>query len=160
MSDHLEAKVEKLADAQAHLTRNVDRVTLMVEQGEKQRIEDKLVVKEIADVLKSLDKRMDSFDGIHSIVAQNKEDIRVMQHDWRDTDIKNKFPTLDKKVTILEEKIKTFELLKARYEGGAAVISTGVKAFWSFVGIGGLGLIYAILHFFFGVSIDVDTPKD
>lgn len=158
MSEELGRKVDKLAEDQVSLTRNVDRVTLLFEQSEKDRLEDKTLIKEIGQVIKTLDKKLDGVEGLQKEVAQCKEDIRINSHDIRD--MKSgvaHIADIDKKLTTLEAEYRADKNI---HTGRTQVVTFMGKVFYGFVTLGGFSLLYAVLHFFFGVNVHMTRNPD
>lgn len=63
------------------LTRVVDRLAVLQEQSEKSRIEDRTLLRDLAQAMQSLDKQVTEALHVAGEVRQLKEDYRVMHHD-------------------------------------------------------------------------------
>src|SRR5687768_16272557 len=111
----LEAKVEGHEVSIHSITLQVSKLATMFEYTEKDRAQERETTKEIANVLKSLDKRMDEMGGFGKEVAQCKEDIRLIRHDVDNIqNTQRGLVSIVQDVTELKVTVKNLETLRLR----------------------------------------------
>lgn len=155
---NLEDIVSKHTDALGTLTNHMTELSTIVKFHEKERAEDRETMRQVATVLSSLDKRMDEFGGLTKDFANLSKEVGILRHDIKQFEAdKPAFKILLEDSIQTKADLKVIKEWKLRLEGGQTVISFGAKVFWVFCTCGGLGVLYFLLHLFYGVNLEMES---
>lgn len=138
----LEKVVEQHTTHIADLTRNVDKLSIMMENSEKNRVSDTDTMKEAVKGINVLNERMAKMLNYADDLAQCKQDVRVAAHDAKTAlNTLNALPQLVERITKCEGKIETIETLRDKLDGAGTVLKSMIIIGWVIGGTSFLALI-------------------
>jgi len=159
--------VEKNTSDIQDLTVQVTRIATIVENQERRHFDDVATMKEalaginkINDNLPRIFSLEKDFSSIEKSLAELKADIRVNKHDINTImNAQQGMTLLDRSLSNLtvrtddnSKRIGELEVLRNKFDGGAAVAVTGSRIFWAVFSLGTLGGVCGVAYFLLKVS--------